>query len=49
MTIQELIDLLESAPDKSAPGRLITPDGIILELTGEIDYSSEETAYLEVE
>ena len=49
MTIQQLIDLLESAPDKSTPVRIIHVDGEVFEITQEIDYLSEETTYLEVE
>lgn len=48
MTIQEIIDLLQTVEDKSAPGRLINADGEAYDFTGDIDSYSEETVWIEV-
>ena len=50
MTIQEIIDLLLTAPDKSQAIRLFhAGEGEVFDFTKDLDTSSGETAYLEIE
>lgn len=50
MTIQDLINLLLTAPDKSQAIRIFhTGEDEVFDFTKDLDTSSGETAYLEIE